>query len=150
MPRTPRRSPRGPAGSRRAAAALCVRRKRGRLQLLLVTTRSGRATLPKGRVEAGEHPADTALREAREEAGVRGVVAAHLGSWCHGRAGQHVDGYLVRVRSRGRPRPSERWRKVRWVDLEPAADQLAGRCARRADRDALRTAIRTAATLVAG
>jgi 8-oxo-dGTP pyrophosphatase MutT (NUDIX family) len=133
----------------RRAAALCLRRKRGRLQLLLVTTRSGRPTLPKGRIEAGEAPSEAALREAGEEAGVRGVVSGHVGSWRHGDARQHVEGYVVTVRKTGRPHRSERWRTVRWVDVEKATEQLAGRCVRRADREALRSALATATTLVA-
>jgi 8-oxo-dGTP pyrophosphatase MutT (NUDIX family) len=142
--------PRGRASSdRRRAAALCLRRKRGRWQLLLVTTRSGRPTLPKGRIEAGEKAAETALREAAEEAGVRGVVTGHVGSWRHGDARQHVEGYVVRVRETARPHPSERWRTVRWVDVEKATEQLARRCVRRSDREALRSALASATDLVA-
>jgi 8-oxo-dGTP pyrophosphatase MutT (NUDIX family) len=133
----------------RRAAALCLRRKRGRWQLLLVTTRSGRPTLPKGRIEAGEAPAEAALREASEEAGVRGNVAGHVGSWRHGDGRQHVEGYVVTVRKTGRPHRDERWRTVRWVDVEEATEQLARRCVRRADREALRSALETATSLVA-
>jgi 8-oxo-dGTP pyrophosphatase MutT (NUDIX family) len=140
--------PAAPPDQRRAAA-LCLRRKRGRLQLLLVTTRSGRPTLPKGRVESGEAPAEAALREAGEEAGVRGVVTGHVGSWRHGDARQHVEGYVVTVRKAGRPHRSERWRTVRWVDVDEATEQLARRCARRTDREALRSALATATALVA-
>jgi 8-oxo-dGTP pyrophosphatase MutT (NUDIX family) len=144
------RSPRQAAPpDQRRAAALCLRRKRGRWQLLLVTTRSGRPTLPKGRIEAGEAPAEAALREAGEEAGVRGVVSGHVGSWRHGGARQHVEGYVVTVRKTGRPHRDERWRTVRWVDVEQAADQLARRCVRRTDRRALRAALENATSLVA-
>jgi 8-oxo-dGTP pyrophosphatase MutT (NUDIX family) len=132
------------ADPRQAAAALCVRRKRGRVQILLVTNRSGRATLPKGRIEAGEPPAMTALREAGEEAGIRGVVVDHVGSWRHGRSRQPVDGYLVTVTGRERPHRSERWRTVRWVDVDRATEQLARRCPRRRDRTALRAALAAA------
>jgi 8-oxo-dGTP pyrophosphatase MutT (NUDIX family) len=135
-------------GDRPAAAALCVRRKKGRVQLLVLTNRSGRVTLPKGRIEAGEPPAAAALREAAEEAGVRGEVTEHVGSWRHGRARQQVDGYVVRVTGRDRPLPAERWRTVRWVDVEHAAEQLAGRCPRSRDRAALRSALAAAAARV--
>jgi 8-oxo-dGTP pyrophosphatase MutT (NUDIX family) len=148
MPTLTQRRPLAPPGQRRAAA-LCLRRKHGQVQLLVVSTRSGRVTLPKGRIEVGEDPAATALREAGEEAGVRGVVTEHVGSWRHGASRQHVEGYLVSVRARGRPQRSERWRNVRWVDVDTAAEQLARRCPRRTDRDALRTVLAAATALVA-
>ena len=37
-------------------------------------------SLPKGHVEAGETPADAAVREVEEETGIRGVVLAPLGT----------------------------------------------------------------------
>jgi ADP-ribose pyrophosphatase YjhB (NUDIX family) len=37
-------------------------------------------SLPKGHVEAGETPADTAVREVEEETGIRGAVLAPLGT----------------------------------------------------------------------
>jgi 8-oxo-dGTP pyrophosphatase MutT (NUDIX family) len=143
-----RRSRTSAARDPRRAAAVCVRRKRGRVQILLVTTRSGRPTLPKGRIEPGERPRATALREAREEAGVRGVVNERIGTWRHGSSRQPVEGYLVTVTERGEPHPTERWRTVRWVDVEHAAEQLARRCPRRRDRVALRSALAAAAALV--
>lgn len=136
------------ASDPRRAAALCLRRKHGRVQILLVTTRSGRPTLPKGRIEAGERPSAAALREAREEAGVRGVVTDRVGMWRHGRSQQPVEGYLVAVEERGEPHPNERWRTVRWVDVERAAEQLARRCPRRRDRAAVRAVLASAAALL--
>jgi 8-oxo-dGTP pyrophosphatase MutT (NUDIX family) len=41
---------------------------------MLVQTRNGQWTFPKGRIEAGESPWKAAQREALEEAGVRGHV----------------------------------------------------------------------------
>jgi 8-oxo-dGTP pyrophosphatase MutT (NUDIX family) len=37
-------------------------------------------SLPKGHVEAGETPADAAVREVEEETGIRGAVLAPLGT----------------------------------------------------------------------
>jgi 8-oxo-dGTP pyrophosphatase MutT (NUDIX family) len=57
------------------AAAVCYRIMRGRAQFLLVRTSGGsRWTLPKGHVDAGEQGWRAAAREAREEAGVSGIV----------------------------------------------------------------------------
>lgn len=63
--------------------ALCWRRKRGRVQVLLITSRdTGRWVIPKGWPISGLNPAEAAAREAWEEAGVEGEVASDgLGSF---------------------------------------------------------------------
>ena len=56
--------------------ALCWRIKNGELQILLVTSRrSRRWIIPKGWPMDQETPANAALTEAREEAGVEGKVS---------------------------------------------------------------------------
>ena len=58
-------------------AALCWRRRRGAVQVLLISSRdSGRWVIPKGWPIAGLSTADAAAREAWEEAGVEGKVQA--------------------------------------------------------------------------
>jgi 8-oxo-dGTP pyrophosphatase MutT (NUDIX family) len=59
------------------AAALCVRPKGKRQEVLLITSRgTGRWILPKGWPMKDRSLADAAAQEAWEEAGVRGVVGA--------------------------------------------------------------------------
>lgn len=54
----------------------------GQIAVLLITSRSGRWIFPKGRLISGLQPHETALREAREEAGVEGVISNKpLGRW---------------------------------------------------------------------
>ena len=53
-------------------AAVCYRIKAGVVEFLLVQTRSGRWTFPKGNIEAGLSQAQSAALEAYEEAGVHG------------------------------------------------------------------------------
>jgi 8-oxo-dGTP pyrophosphatase MutT (NUDIX family) len=55
-------------------AAVCYRVRGGEAEFLLVRTRNGRWTFPKGRVEQDATHADAAAREAYEEAGVSGSV----------------------------------------------------------------------------
>lgn len=56
------------------AAAVCYRIRNGRIEFLLVRTRKGRWTFPKGRLEPGLTHAETAALEALEEAGVQGHI----------------------------------------------------------------------------
>ena len=63
------------ADSRSQFGALCYRKAAGELQVLLITSRgTGRWIVPKGWPVRGQTPAGSALIEAYEEAGVRGVV----------------------------------------------------------------------------
>ena len=55
-------------------AAVCYRVRNGEPEFLLVRTRSGHWTFPKGAVDRDASNADAAAREAYEEAGVRGRV----------------------------------------------------------------------------
>lgn len=55
-------------------AAVCYRLRGGELEFLLVRTKNGHWTFPKGGVNEDETNASAAAREAHEEAGVRGSI----------------------------------------------------------------------------
>lgn len=70
-----RRAPSLPVELQRSAGGLVVRGG----EILLISTQNGRRwQLPKGHIEAGEMPEETAVREVREETGVTGRVVAAL------------------------------------------------------------------------
>lgn len=57
------------------SCAIPFRRRLGQLEFCLITSvRKGRWIFPKGWVESGDTPGETALKEAREEAGLLGRV----------------------------------------------------------------------------
>jgi 8-oxo-dGTP pyrophosphatase MutT (NUDIX family) len=65
-----------------SAGVVLVRRMRGRWWFAAVRPQGKKVgvwALPKGLVDAGESPAETALREGFEETGVAGRLAAKLG-----------------------------------------------------------------------
>ena len=65
-----------------SAGVVLVRRMRGRWWLATVRPqgkREGVWVLPKGLVDRGESPADTALREGHEETGLRARLGSKLG-----------------------------------------------------------------------
>jgi len=56
-----------------SAGGVVYRKEGDRLELLMIEDRYGKWTLPKGKQEAGEEVEETALREIREETGLRGA-----------------------------------------------------------------------------
>lgn len=67
-------------GGRWKAGGVVLRERRGRIEVLLVTSRSEPDAwiLPRGKVSPGEAPEDAAVREIAEEAGVRSSVVLPL------------------------------------------------------------------------
>jgi ADP-ribose pyrophosphatase YjhB (NUDIX family) len=88
---------------RRQAAVIPYRIRKERLEVALVTRSGGKGWIvPKGSIDDGERSRDAAIREAEEEAGLRGVVTQKpLGSYRHtnGDGRFEVDVYLMRVTS---------------------------------------------------
>lgn len=120
-----------PAAGPQIAAAVCIQRRAGRLETLLVRTSDGaRWTFPKGRRKPGERLPQTAAREAAEEAGVAGEVGEkrlteyrHAPSRRAGRADDLVAAFVLVVRGAGPS--SERGRDPTWFDLATAHQNLA-------------------------
>jgi hypothetical protein len=66
-----------PSGRLQQVAALVYRYEAHELQILVITSRgTGRWIIPKGWPQVGRTLADTAAREAYEEAGVRGEISS--------------------------------------------------------------------------
>lgn len=75
---------------------------------------------PKGHVEAGESAAEAALRETREEAGVRGALAGPIGApveFHNGREFVRVEYFLIRAVSET---PGTDGRAKRWFSVDDA------------------------------
>jgi len=128
-----------------SAGGVVVRRMHGRWWLA-ATEPAGRSesdkktvwALPKGLVDPGERPDQTALREVREETGVEAALVGKLGdikyvytrSWAGGeRVFKVVSFYLLRYQSGkvGEIAPEMRIevRRVEWIALEDAPRLLA-------------------------
>ena len=123
-----------------SSGGVLVRRMRGRWWIAAIRPagkRPGVWALPKGRVDAGEEPAATALREVAEETGLAGDLEGKLGdvryvyTWEGERIFKIVSFYLLRHRS-GRigdvpPEHRHEVAEVRWLPLEEAPRLLAYR-----------------------
>ena len=115
------------------AAALCMRQKGNRREVLLVTSRgTGRWILPKGWPMKGKTLAQAAAQEAWEEAGVRGHVAPDpvgsysarkvLDSGLGLRCTVHV--FAVDVDKLDDDFPESRQRRRKWVSLSRASKMV--------------------------
>ena len=113
------------------AAAIPFRRREGAVEVCLITTlKAGRWSVPKGFIDPGETAAETAVKEAREEAGLHGcVVGGPVGYYDIRKEGgrYRVAVHLMRV-----DRVDDAWeersiRKRRWTSIRDAEQLLAGR-----------------------
>ena len=117
------------AGQRLQLAALCWRRKEGKVQVLLVTSRGRkRWIVPKGWPMTGKAPQDCALVEAWEEAGVQGKASAEpVGSYSYTKAGPKgpiaclAMLYPVKVKTLAKDYPEAAQRQRQWCSREKAA-----------------------------
>ena len=122
-----------PSGDRapQQAAAIPFRHRGGAVRICLITSiRAGRWTIPKGFIDPGATAPETAVKEAREEAGIHGrVVGGPVGYYDIAKQGgrYRVAVYLMHV-----DRVDDAWeeqslRQRRWVSVRRAEKLLAGR-----------------------
>jgi 8-oxo-dGTP pyrophosphatase MutT (NUDIX family) len=120
-----------------SAGGVLVRKIRGRTMVAAIRPRGRESVwaLPKGRIDAGESAAETAVREVREETGVEGRLVEKLGdvryvyTWQGERIFKVVSFFLLRA-GRGRiGEIAEAMRvevaEARWLPLEDAPRLLA-------------------------
>ena len=121
-----------------SAGGVLVRRLRGRWMLAAIRPGGrpeGLWALPKGRIDPGESPAETALREVAEETGAHGRSLGKLGdvkyvyTWEGERIFKVVSFFLVRYQGGRLGDVPEAFRHevadVRWLPLEDAPRLLA-------------------------
>lgn len=114
--------------------ALCWRMHRGRVEVLLITSRdTGRWVIPKGWPMADRREPETAAQEAWEEAGVTGDVAQEpLGFYAYDKTRKSkealpcvVSVYLLRVEGLAKRFPERKERRRRWFEAGKAARLVA-------------------------
>lgn len=114
-------------------AALVYRPHGEKIEFLLITSRgTGRWILPKGWPMPGRTSAQAALREAYEEAGVRGTAQTHaIGSYEYKKfdlpEGQNlftVDVFPVLFSHQEKKWPEKQQRQFEWVSPEEAAKRV--------------------------
>lgn len=123
-----------PHGTTQVATIPFTVRPDGRTQVLLLTSRETRRwVIPKGWPMHGMKPAETAAREAFEEAGVLGAIVGKrpVGTYHYSKrlaGGEEVlcavDVFLLRVERQVEQWPEQGQRELRWVDPEQAAEMV--------------------------
>ena len=107
------------------AGAIIINSKSATPLVLLVTAKRNPAqwVFPKGHVEKGETLEQTALREAEEEAGIRGTIVDRAGNLTFSVDGEsfYVHYFLVTTKDEGTP---EKGRQLRWCTYEEALKAL--------------------------
>jgi 8-oxo-dGTP pyrophosphatase MutT (NUDIX family) len=130
----------------RQAAVIPVRDGR----VCLVRSRRGkRWVVPKGRIEPGQTPAETALQEAWEEAGLTGILqAGPVGSYLYRKCGcsYHVLVFLMHVTDATEAFPESRWREQRWFHRARVHSQVQETGLRELIRTALRQRVEVRGT----
>ena len=124
----------GDAGTRSQLGALCWRMHRGKVEVLLITSRdTGRWVIPKGWPMAGLDAAGAAAREAWEEAGVTGeTMAEAVGLYGYDKMVKDkpclpcvVSVYPLRVDQLAAKFPERKERRRKWFAAEKAAKKVA-------------------------
>jgi len=113
--------------------SVCLRRRKGKLEVLLVTSLgTGRWIIPKGWPMRGRSLAGAALREAWEEAGIRGHVRHEpLGSFTYDKQRDgglslrcEVRVFAIETESTAERYPEAGRRERLWLPTEEAAEQV--------------------------
>lgn len=123
------------AAKRRQYGAIPIRLTRqGKPKVLLLTSRGSRRwVIPKGWPIRKLSPAESAAREAYEEAGIKGSILRQvpIGRYRYKKVDRAelgkitVDVYLMRVKRQLREWPEQSERKLRWVNPARAASMVA-------------------------
>ena len=125
----------GDSGTRKQQSGVIpYRRRKGRIEVLLVTTRQRQRWItPKGFIESSLSAAESAAKEAYEEAGIRGAVSSErLGTYSYTKLDAderplfpcRVAVYAMKVGKELDDWPERGQRKRRWVRLEKAAEKV--------------------------
>ena len=106
------------------AGCVPYRFRKEELELCLITTRKGRWGFPKGIIDPGETPQETALKESMEEAGLEGkIVGKPIGSYRYRKWGSDLLCTMFVMKVTGvEDTWDESWRQREWFSPEAARE----------------------------
>jgi 8-oxo-dGTP pyrophosphatase MutT (NUDIX family) len=122
------------------AGGVAFRKKGNQFSYLVISSSDGAHwVLPKGHIETGEGPEETALRELREEAGIIGEIVTELSTHQYKKEDEVINVRYFLIRHIGYGHPKEN-RSVQWVNEHGALQLLSFEDARKALRMAAKVA----------
>jgi 8-oxo-dGTP pyrophosphatase MutT (NUDIX family) len=117
-------------GARDQAGVIPFRRRRDAVEICLIRDKGGKKwKIPKGFVDPGETARQTALKEAWEEAGLRGrLVGSAIGSYAYEKWNLEliVAVFLMEVRTTEAEWEESESRERIWAPIEKAFERLKG------------------------
>ena len=119
-----------------SAGGVVFQKQDGKIEVALISVgKKERWQLPKGQVDPGETPEETALREVREETGLTSVLLQPLDTveyWYVStytrdltRIHKYVHFYLMRYQSGDVEQHDTEVNEARWVEIQRALEMLA-------------------------
>jgi 8-oxo-dGTP pyrophosphatase MutT (NUDIX family) len=106
------------------AGVIAFRRAGEQIEIALITSASGRRwVIPKGLIDPGETPSESAQRETAEEAGLVGSIdPAPVGTYEYRKWGGtcHVEVFLLEVETELDAWPEQEMRERRWFSIDEA------------------------------
>jgi 8-oxo-dGTP pyrophosphatase MutT (NUDIX family) len=133
--------------SEHSAGGVVIRRERGGIDVVLAARRTRKGDLawglPKGLVERGEEPSQTAIREVEEETGLQAEILEPLGDisywyvWEDERIKKKVTFFLMQALGGDMSNHDHEMEDVRWFPL----DQAKRKASYSSERDVLRRAV---------
>ena len=115
-------------GARDQAGVIAFRRKRDGIEICLIRNKGQKQwKIPKGFIDPGETPQEAALKEAWEEAGLRGrIVGDSVGSYEYEKWGLDliVAMYLMEVNGEEDEWEESRFREREWTSVANAVAML--------------------------
>lgn len=130
-----------------SSGGVIFRRRGGRVEIAMIAVKGGAAwCLPKGMVDRGESPEETAIREVREETGLSGRIVGKVGSisyWYfirdkNAKCKKTVDFYLMEYVKGKTSDHDQEVDDSEWFPIEEAC----GKAAYRGDREMIEKARR--------
>jgi len=108
------------------AGGIVYRQKGGQMLFLIVTssTNKNKWVLPKGKIESGETPEATAVREVREEAGVIAKPVKQAGTVAYAKKGNRITVVYFLMEFEANNKGAMEDRKAEWLEKDEMLKRL--------------------------